>query len=127
MKEQGKLSKKEQVHQLLQEALDKSDTLENFYNHIQEKQNLEVYKRKGKQEPNGIIFNGRKYRFFTTLKEKWTDFQKQSKMYSERMKRIKSVREISYEKELKKPYSREERLKQARQQVKERDDLGRIR
>ena len=127
LKKDGKLSKKEQVFELLQEALNKSDTLENFYNYVHEKQNLEVYKRKGKEEPNGIIFNGKKYRFSTALKEKWTDFKEQSKTYSDRMERIQSARKLEKEQELEKSISREERLKQARQRGKERDDLGRIR
>lgn len=119
LKKQGKLSKKEQVHELLQDALDKSDTLESFYNYVQEKQNLEVYKRKGKEEPNGIIFNGKKYRFSTALKGKWTDFKEQSKKYSDRMERIQSTRELEKEQELEKPISRTERLRQARQRGKE--------
>ena len=122
LKKEGKISQKERVHQLLQEAISKSDTLDDFYQNI-EQQGLKIYSR-GKNKKTGIVLEtGKKYRFSTVLKHQWTNFQEQSKTYSERMKRIKAARNREEQREQEIENSREQRLREARSRG--RDDFGR--
>ena len=122
LKKEGKISQKERVYQLLQEAISKSDTLDDFYKNV-EKQGLKIYSR-GKNKRTGIILEtGKKYRFSTVLKDQWIDFKEKSKTYSERMERIKAARNREKQQKREIENSREQRLREARNQGK--DDFGR--
>ena len=103
-----KTTDKERVLVYLFQSVEQANTLNEFYDLVQEK-GLEVYKRR--EKVTGVIFKNRKYRFTTVLgKERWKEFIRQS----ERMERLKKVRETDKELQL----TREERLKKARTKEK---------
>lgn len=91
MQKRSGISQKEYLKSFLGQCISTSNTKEHFFNRIMQEENIEVYIYRGK--PNGVIFEGKKFRFSTLgLKNDILGLEKsENKEISERLEQLRKL------------------------------------